>query len=59
MAITIDQAWEALRGVPDPEVPALSVVDLERGSTTHAVVLEARMNTGLSDEVFTLTNLSR
>jgi len=26
--ITIDQAWEALRGVPDPEVPALSVVDL-------------------------------
>lgn len=28
MAITLDQAWEALRGVPDPEVPALSVVDL-------------------------------
>jgi ring-1,2-phenylacetyl-CoA epoxidase subunit PaaD len=28
MSITIDQAWEALRGVPDPEVPALSVVDL-------------------------------
>jgi len=26
--ITLDQAWEALRGVPDPEVPALSVVDL-------------------------------
>jgi len=28
MAITLDQAWDALRGVPDPEVPALSVVDL-------------------------------
>jgi len=28
MAITVDLAWEALRGVPDPEVPALSVVDL-------------------------------
>jgi len=28
MTITTDQAWEALRGVPDPEVPALSVVDL-------------------------------
>lgn len=28
MSITLDQAWEALRGVPDPEVPALSVVDL-------------------------------
>jgi len=28
MAITVDRAWEALRGVPDPEVPALSVVDL-------------------------------
>jgi ring-1,2-phenylacetyl-CoA epoxidase subunit PaaD len=28
MSITIDQAWDALRGVPDPEVPALSVVDL-------------------------------
>lgn len=28
MSITIAQAWEALRGVPDPEVPALSVVDL-------------------------------
>lgn len=28
MTISIEQAWEALRGVPDPEVPALSVVDL-------------------------------
>lgn len=28
MTITLDQAWDALRGVPDPEVPALSVVDL-------------------------------
>jgi ring-1,2-phenylacetyl-CoA epoxidase subunit PaaD len=28
MSITIEQAWDALRGVPDPEVPALSVVDL-------------------------------
>jgi len=28
MSITPERAWEALRGVPDPEVPALSVVDL-------------------------------
>jgi ring-1,2-phenylacetyl-CoA epoxidase subunit PaaD len=28
MSISMEQAWEALRGVPDPEVPALSVVDL-------------------------------
>lgn len=26
--LTVERAWEALRGVPDPEVPALSVVDL-------------------------------
>jgi ring-1,2-phenylacetyl-CoA epoxidase subunit PaaD len=29
MSITVDRAWDALRGVPDPEVPALSVVDLD------------------------------
>lgn len=28
MTLSIAQAWEVLRGVPDPEVPALSVVDL-------------------------------
>ncbi|MEO5770873.1 MAG: 1,2-phenylacetyl-CoA epoxidase subunit PaaD [Burkholderiaceae bacterium] len=27
-AIRVDAAWHALRNVPDPEVPALSVVDL-------------------------------
>jgi ring-1,2-phenylacetyl-CoA epoxidase subunit PaaD len=27
-AVTAERVWEALRGVPDPEIPVISVVDL-------------------------------
>jgi len=46
--IDIAQAWHALRQVPDPEIPVLSITDL-------GIVREVRANGGAIDVVVTPT----
>ena len=40
-AVTAERVWEALRGVPDPEIPVISVVDL--GVVRDVVVEDDRV----------------